>query len=226
MKGRLLIVDDEQSIRDIIVRFMVNYDYDCDTAEDVETALEKIRHQDFDIVITDRRLPGGVHDEGGLSVITFIREFDPSIAVIVMTGYASIESAVSSMKLGAFDYITKPFDINILKQKIDRIREYQNFLNPESILDMYRHLHDQILDMIDPGCLSDNDKQHLFLQSFNDRVDHIFNTIKNWEKIIFDQRERLTNIAFLTEQLKDMVSETDETYPVIESIWREAGRRL
>ncbi len=226
MKGNLLIVDDEQSIRDMIVKFFGKHDYDCDTAEDADSAIEKIRRQEFDIIITDQRIPSSNSDEGGLAVIKFVREFSPSVAVIVMTGYASIESAVNSMKLGAFDYITKPFEIDDLKQKIDRIRDYQNFLNPENILDLYRLLHNQILDVIDNDCLADKEKQHIFLQTFNKKIDFVFNTIKKWEKIIFDQRERLTNIAFLTEQLKETVPDTHPAYPIIESIWSEAVQRL
>ena len=226
MKGHLLIVDDEEAIRNIIVSFMEKHGYDCDTAADVDIALEKIRRQEYDIIITDKRIPGGTNDEGGIAVVRFVRENSPSTAVIVMTGYASIESAVSSMKLGAFDYIIKPFEIDTLKQKIDRIRDYQNFLNPESILDMYRMLHDQILDALDSECITGTEQQHMFLQSFNDKIDFVFHTIKHWENIIFDQRERLTNIAFFAEQLRDTVSDTDPAHQIVESIWNEARRRL
>jgi len=227
MEGKLLIVDDEQAIREIICRYLTRFGYECDMAGDADAAIEMIKAKDYDIIITDKNMPGaGSKDDGGLALISFVREYDPRLVVIIMTGYASIESAVTSMKLGAFDYITKPFDIDGLKHKVDRIREYQNFLNPEDILEMYRTLHDQIIEVFEEGRLYNNEQRHQYLQSIDGKCDCIFNTFRNWERIIVDQRERLARIAFSAEQLRDTIPITDQSYPLIENVMKEAGGRL
>jgi DNA-binding response OmpR family regulator len=227
MEGKLLIVDDEQAIREIICRYLKRFGYECDMAGDADIAIEMIKTQDYDIIITDKNMPGaGSKDEGGLALISFVREYDPRMVVIIMTGYASIESAVASMKLGAFDYITKPFDIDGLKRKVDRIREYQNFLNPEGILEMYRTLHNQILDVFEEGHLCNNEQRHQYLQTIDGKFDYIFRIFRNWELIICDQRERLAKIAFSAEQLRDTMPATDPSYPLIENVLKEASGRL
>lgn len=227
MDGKLLVVDDEQAIRELICRYLNRFGYECDMTSDADTAIEMIKTHDYDIIITDKNMPGaGTDDEGGLALITFVREYDPRMVVIVMTGFASVESAVTSMKLGAFDYITKPFNIEELKYKIDRIRDYQNFLNPEDILKLYRTLHNQILEVFEEGCLRGSEQQHQYLHSIDGKCDYVFKMLRNWEKIIFDQRERLAKIAFAVEQIRDTVPDTDPSSPLIDGVLKEASGRL
>ena len=227
MQGSLLVVDDEEQIREMLSTYLLKHDYECDSADSVEAAASFLMENEYDIVITDKNMPakdGG--NEGGLELIGLIKEFDPSVVVIVMTGYATLESTISAMKLGAFDYIFKPFELSGLKTKIDRIREYQNFLNPESIMDIYSILHNEIFDLLAKSGISDGDVQQAYLSDIDDKFDFVFNTFKSWERIIVSQRERLAKISGFAEQMRDMDPEPGELTDLMNRIADEAGNRL
>ncbi len=122
--SRLLIIDDEEDVRMLLRDLLEESDYEVQTARCGEDALKMIRASTYDLVVTDLRLTG-MH---GLEVIKEVKAIDAGIDVIVMTGYASVNSAVESMKAGAVDYITKPFNSDqirmVVKKNIER-REYQ-----------------------------------------------------------------------------------------------------
>jgi len=109
----ILVIDDEKLIRDSLKRLLEKNNYLVSLAESVEDALKLINKQAFDIILSDLRLPG-------VPGTTLIEEF-PDIPIIIMTSYASVSSAVDAMKLGAIDYIAKPFDHNELLLMIQRI---------------------------------------------------------------------------------------------------------
>ena len=117
--GSVLIVDDERTLARAMKVFLGEGGYETETAPDAEQALVALERLRPDVVFTDVRLPG----MNGIELLKRIREFDPSIAVIVMTAYGSIEQAVEAVKLGAFDYIKKPIDLEELKLLADRARE-------------------------------------------------------------------------------------------------------
>ena len=122
--SRLLIIDDDESVRLLLRDLLEEAGYAVRTAKSGEEALQLIRVATYDIIITDLRLSGMY----GLEVVKEVRAIDPGIDVIVMTGYASVNSAVESMKAGAIDYITKPFNsdhIKMVVQKSLERREYQ-----------------------------------------------------------------------------------------------------
>jgi len=122
--SRLLIIDDDESVRLLLRDLLEEAGYTVRTAKSGEEALQLIRVATYDIIITDLRLSGMY----GLEVVKEVRAIDPGIDVIVMTGYASVNSAVESMKAGAIDYITKPFNsdhIKMVVQKSLERREYQ-----------------------------------------------------------------------------------------------------
>jgi DNA-binding NtrC family response regulator len=117
--GSVLIVDDERTLARAMKAFLGESGYEAETAPDAEQALVALERLRPDVVFTDVRLPG-MH---GIDLLRRVREFDPSIAVIVMTAYGSIEQAVEAVKLGAFDYVKKPVDLEELKLLADRARE-------------------------------------------------------------------------------------------------------
>jgi len=122
--SRLLVIDDDESVRLLLRDLLEEAGYAVRTAKSGEEALQLIRVATYDIIITDLRL-SGMH---GLEVVKEVKAIDPGIDVIVMTGYASVNSAVESMKAGAIDYITKPFNSDhikmVVQKSLDR-REYQ-----------------------------------------------------------------------------------------------------
>lgn len=108
--GNVLVIDDEQNIRRLILNEFSLEGYNVSTAKDGEEGLAKIRSQPLDVIILDVKLP----KLNGVEVLKKIKEFSSSIEVIMITGYGDIKSAVASLKLGACDYVTKPFKLDDL----------------------------------------------------------------------------------------------------------------
>jgi len=115
----VLIVDDERTLARAIKTFMAEAGYEAEIATDAETALGLVESLRPDVVFADVRLPG----MSGIDLLRRIREFDPAIPVIIMTAHGTIEGAVEAVKLGAFDYMKKPVDLEELKLLADRARE-------------------------------------------------------------------------------------------------------
>ncbi len=115
----ILVVDDERTLARAIKAYLEEAGYGVEIAADAESALPLVASLRPDVVITDVRLPG----MDGIALLGKIREFDPSISVIVMTAHGSIEGAVAAVKLGAFDYLKKPLDLEELRLLADRARE-------------------------------------------------------------------------------------------------------
>jgi two-component system response regulator AtoC len=115
----VLIVDDERTLGRAIKAFLDASGYEAELVQSAEQALELLERLRPDVVFTDVQLPG----LSGIELLRRIREFDPSIAVVVMTAFGTIEGAVEAVKLGAFDYVKKPLDLEELKLLADRARE-------------------------------------------------------------------------------------------------------
>ncbi|MFV0592408.1 MAG: sigma-54-dependent transcriptional regulator [Draconibacterium sp.] len=110
----ILIVDDEESVRDSLYNWFIEDGYEVDCAANAKEALAKIESGNYDIILADIKMPG----MDGLEMHRRIKAFDSSAIVIVMTAFASVETAVQALKDGAFDYITKPFDPDDLSHLI------------------------------------------------------------------------------------------------------------
>ncbi len=103
---RILIVDDELSVRSSLQEWFLEDGFAVETAEDGQAALRAMDKGPYDIVLLDLKMPG----MDGIEVQKRVREIDPNATVIILTAYASVETAVKALKLGAFDYVTKPVD--------------------------------------------------------------------------------------------------------------------
>jgi two-component system, NtrC family, response regulator PilR len=110
MKNQLLIVDDEASMRRMLEILFSQEGYDVQTAESAEAAIESLNARPFDLVISDIRMPG----LSGIDLLRRLKADDSPSEVVLMTAYASTESAIEAIKLGAFDYVTKPFQVEEL----------------------------------------------------------------------------------------------------------------
>jgi DNA-binding NtrC family response regulator len=115
----VLIVDDERTLARAIKAFLTESGYEAEVAGDAEQALRLLETMRPDVVFSDVRLPG----MNGIELLRRIREFDPALPVIIMTAHGTIEGAVEAVKLGAFDYLKKPVDLEELKLLADRARE-------------------------------------------------------------------------------------------------------
>jgi len=105
-KANLLIVDDELIVRDSLSKWFQEEGYNVTVAESAQDALQKMAQRKFDLALVDIKMPG----TDGVELQRRIHEIDPEILVIMMTGYASVETAVAALKNGAYDYVSKPFD--------------------------------------------------------------------------------------------------------------------
>jgi excisionase family DNA binding protein len=104
-RPRILIVDDEQTVRDLVAKTLTMADYDVDTAADGPSALDRLRTAEYDLLITDLKMPG----MDGLSVIREARQRSAEMPIIIITGYSTEASAIEAINLGVSGYLTKPF---------------------------------------------------------------------------------------------------------------------
>jgi len=114
--GRILIVEDRDSLRRMLERALAQEGYTVAPATDVASGVRLVERQDFDLVLTDLKLPDG----SGLAVLAASRAAQPRVPVVVLTGYGSVATAVEAMKLGAFDFLEKPVAIDDLYRLIER----------------------------------------------------------------------------------------------------------
>jgi DNA-binding NtrC family response regulator len=115
--ARVLVVDDETSVREMLSIALGRQGYRVETADSADAAMRMVRETGFDVVLTDIRMPDG---PDGVELLQRLKENDPELQVILMTAYASLDTAVSALRSGAFDYITKPFQIEDVQARIDR----------------------------------------------------------------------------------------------------------
>lgn len=122
-RARLLVVDDEEVIREGLKRILDGELYAVETCSSGYSAIELLQQRKYDLIITDLKMPG----MSGIEVLKGVRTLQPYIPVILITGYASIDTAVEAMKNGASDYIAKPFTPDLLQEKV------QNALSQRSM---------------------------------------------------------------------------------------------
>ncbi len=111
---KILIVDDEMSVRNSLREWFLEDGFAVETAEDGNAALQRMHSGPYDIVIIDLKMPG----MDGITLERRIREIDKDAAIIILTAFASVETAVEALKLGAFDYVTKPVDPDELSNTV------------------------------------------------------------------------------------------------------------
>jgi two-component system, NtrC family, response regulator AtoC len=116
MTPRVLVVDDERSIRESFARQLAPLGYECATAEDAERAMGMLHEVDPAVVITDVRMPG----TSGLELLSWLRERAPDVDVVVMTAHQDMNTALAAMKAGAYDYLVKPLDLDQIELVLSR----------------------------------------------------------------------------------------------------------
>ena len=120
-KASILIVDDETVVRDSLGKWFEEEGYFVETATSAKDALLRLPRQHWDLALVDIKMPG----MDGLELQRKVHEVDPEIIIIIMTGYASVETAVQALKDGAYDYITKPFDPDDLAHVVTKALEHR-----------------------------------------------------------------------------------------------------
>ncbi len=128
--SRILVIDDERSIRNTLKDILEYEKYEVDLAEDGNKAIEKIRTAEYDIVLCDIKMPG----LDGIEVLERMNMLTPDTPVVMISGHGNIDTAVESIKKGAFDYIEKPLDLNRLLITIRNAMDKSNLVTETKIL--------------------------------------------------------------------------------------------
>lgn len=156
MKKKVLIIDDEKNIRLTLNQCLETVDYEVDTAVDGEHGLSKYKENKYDIVLLDMKMPG----IDGMEVLRRIKAQEPMQNVIMITAHGTIETAVEAMKLGAIDYIRKPFTPDEIRSILKRVLERKH-VNEDTAVESF----ESALEFA-KGCINhkDFDKAHTYLQ--------------------------------------------------------------
>ena len=115
VKPSILVVDDELLIRDLLYDFFTGLGWDISVAEDGEKALEVMRSRNFDLVLTDIKMP----EMDGLDLTSHVKQSHPELPVVLMTGFPSVDTAVEALRKKVDDYVIKPFNINQLYKLVE-----------------------------------------------------------------------------------------------------------
>ncbi len=195
-KNTILVIDDEESLRDSCSQIIVKEGYRAETAGDGLAGFAKIQELQPDLVLIDLKMPG----QSGFEVLDRIKEFDPNIISIVITGYATVESAVEAMKKGAYDFLPKPFSPDqlriIIKRGLERRRliletdslRREKKLMEENFITMVSHqlrsplgTIAQYFEVILGGMAGEvGPKQKEMLSKARDRLEKLMELINDW----------------------------------------------
>jgi DNA-binding NtrC family response regulator len=126
----ILVIEDKSAMQQMLAATLTSEGYEVELASDGQEGINRAKDKRFDIVLTDLKLPGA----DGLQVLAEIKKCDPEAPVIVMTAYATVENAVQAIKMGAFDFLTKPFDTDRLSILIKRALENRRLIAENTLL--------------------------------------------------------------------------------------------
>lgn len=116
-KKRVLVVDDEEALRTVLSGELASEGYHVGTAADGEEAVAAIQKENYDLILLDIKMPG----KNGFEVLKFVKEKHPKTKVVMLTGFADLKNAIESKKLGAEDFVSKPYDLVDLLTTIERV---------------------------------------------------------------------------------------------------------
>ncbi|HEX7400774.1 MAG TPA: response regulator, partial [candidate division Zixibacteria bacterium] len=136
--GNILVVDDDSLMRDYLSETLYRGGFNVDLVGTGEEALEKISKTEYDIILSDVRMP----NMGGMELLQAVKQYLPNAKVVMMTAYGTVQNAVEAMKLGAFEYVMKPFSIDeielVVKRALDQKKlELENKLLRSEVIGRY-----------------------------------------------------------------------------------------
>ncbi|MDR3569595.1 MAG: response regulator [Syntrophobacteraceae bacterium] len=227
MTQKILIVDDDEDLRTMLESILMADGYGVDLAPDLDGAFKLMASGDYEIMLLDKNIPGiDGNPLGGIDLLKHVRSLCLPSEVIMMTGDPTVETAIEAMKLGAFDYIIKPFSLKDLRLKIRRLSQYRNFVNPEYTIGFYRRFQRKLLDVVERVSKMSDRELELALLSLNDEIDKLFSLLKESERIILAEREALSHIGSLAESLKGSLQTKDARYELVDKISRLSNNRV
>ena len=189
--GQLLVVDDEESLRITTAAILEKEGYVVDTASSGDEAITLLGEKDYDLVLTDLHMEGG----DGLSVLNQIRRNSPLTISVVLTGFASVESAIAALQEGAYDYLVKPCDIDSMKHTIRRGVEHRRLMLAEQKarmdleqlnLDLERRIADRTaqLTRLNGELAEANRAKDVFLATLSHELRTPLTPVVGWIKLL------------------------------------------
>ena len=119
MKNQILIVDDEEAVCSVVAQRLIKENYFCVTANNGREALRHLYENNFSLIISDVKMP----EMDGMELLRNTKALDPNMVMIVMTAYAGMDIALQAMRLGAYDFIIKPFDLELMVLTVKKALE-------------------------------------------------------------------------------------------------------
>ena len=121
---RILVVDDEELMRDYVSETLIRKNYQVDIARNGKEALARTDDNQYHLIITDMKMP----EVTGMDLLKSVKSKCPETFVVVLTAYGTVENAVEAMKLGAYDYLMKPCTADEIEMLVERVIQFQNLL--------------------------------------------------------------------------------------------------
>ncbi|UCC38772.1 MAG: hybrid sensor histidine kinase/response regulator [Candidatus Aminicenantes bacterium] len=226
-KPLILVIDDDESMRDSCTQILTKDGFQAEIAKDGSSGLEKIKENKPDLVLIDLKMPG----INGLEVLERTNEIDPNIIAVVITGYATVESAVEAMKKGAYDFLPKPFTPDELRIIIKRGLERRKLiLETESLRREKKLIEENFITMVSHQLRSPlvailqyfevilggmvgktSGKQKEMIQKAQSRLENLMNLITDWLDVarldngqIIDRLKPLSLKKLIKKTLEDM----------------------
>lgn len=190
-QARLLVVDDEESLRITTAAIFQKEGYIVDTASSGDEAVALLNNADYDLVLTDLHMEGG----DGLSVLSEIRRHAPLTISVVLTGFASVESAIAALQEGAYDYLVKPCDIESMKHTIRRGVEHRRLMLAEQKarfdlqqlnLDLERRIEERTAELkrLNAELAEANRAKDIFLATLSHELRTPLTPVVGWIKLL------------------------------------------
>ncbi len=155
---KILVVDDEQAVQLYFKKLLIEQGWEVTSAMNIDDAIIKVKSEKFHIIFLDLIMPGKSGEEG----ITELKRYNPKAAIVIITGYPSVESAVNTLKLGAEDYIKKPFDNQGIIDLINKIARKNNLLTD---------IDDYIAETVGGRLKKLRKSQKMTLKDLSDKID-------------------------------------------------------
>lgn len=220
MAVQILIVEDEEDLRKMLAEALQSQSYHVDQAPGVKEAIFLMKLNNYDIILTDKNMPGkDNYEEGGLQVLKSAREISPNAEVIIMTGYASLESAIEAMREGASDYILKPFEFEKLHEKIKRIIDFNGYTVMDNAVKLYKELFNEIVKVA-------KTENHASEKELHDTIKSILDKISPFFKLRKETDRAFHRIAQNVDMLKQRIGRENPAYGYILNIRKELDKQL